>query len=170
MPTSRADVIGRGADHARLNPSLKGKTPGVQPGARHIFRTGSSSSSLVASTSQQSSRLQFELQLLGPRRSTCATSLGPVAFAMKYGFDVRYALNSGAKADIADGPSRANKSLMHRSKRHRYSITLSARSRSDSGIARPSAFAVLRLMMSLYLDAWLTRRSAGLTAVRILST
>jgi hypothetical protein len=31
-------------------------------------------------------------------------------------FDVCYALNSGAKADIAEGPSRATSRLVHRSK------------------------------------------------------
>ena len=43
-------------------------------------------------------------------------------------------------------PLSANSGLMQRSKRHRYSITSSARARSDGGIPRPSAFAVLRLI------------------------
>ncbi len=42
-----------------------------------------------------------------------------------------------------------------------YSITTSARSSKDSGIARPIAFAVLRLMIGSYLDAGSTGRSAG---------
>src|SRR6266436_5608063 len=57
---------------------------------------------------------------------------------------------------------------MHRSKNDvhglAYSITSSARSRNDSGIASPSALAVLRLMTSWYLDACSTGRSAGLNA------
>jgi hypothetical protein len=35
---------------------------------------------------------------------------------------------------------------MHRSKRHLYSITSSARASNEGGTSRPSAFAVLRLM------------------------
>src|SRR5260370_24620181 len=38
--------------------------------------------------------------------------------------------------------------LMRRSKRHLYSITLSARPSSEGGTARPSALAVLRLTIS----------------------
>src|SRR5437879_212675 len=38
--------------------------------------------------------------------------------------------------------------LMHRNKRHLYSITLSARPSSEGGTARPSALAVLRLTIS----------------------
>ena len=38
--------------------------------------------------------------------------------------------------------------LMRRSKRHLYSITLSARPSSESGTVRPSALAVLRLTIS----------------------
>jgi len=83
--------------------------------------------------------------------------------------EVRFTPENRLNSDIAACPFGANCRLMHRSKRHRYSITLSARSRSDSGIARPSVFAVLRLMMSSYLDACSTGRSAGLTPLRILS-
>jgi hypothetical protein len=50
-----------------------------------------------------------------------------------------------------------------------YSITSSARSRNDSGIASPSALAVLRLMTNWYLEACSTGRSAGLAPLRILS-
>src|SRR5262245_30645643 len=50
-----------------------------------------------------------------------------------------------------------------------HSITLSARSRNASGMVRPIALAVLRLMTSSYLDACSTGRSAGLAPLRILS-
>jgi hypothetical protein len=50
-----------------------------------------------------------------------------------------------------------------------YSINLSARSRNASERVRPIALAVLRLMMSSYLDACSTGSSAGLTPLRILS-
>ena len=51
-----------------------------------------------------------------------------------------------------------------------YSITLSARCRSDGGIVRPSAFAVLRLMTRSNFVGCSTGRSAGLAPLRILST
>src|SRR5262249_3736152 len=51
-----------------------------------------------------------------------------------------------------------------------YSITSSARARSDGGIVRPSAFAVLRLMTSSNLVGCSTARSPGLAPFRILST
>src|SRR5258708_23796600 len=44
---------------------------------------------------------------------------------------------------------------------HLYSITRSARSRNDSGMVRRSAFAVLRLIVSLNLVGNTTGRSAG---------
>ena len=50
-----------------------------------------------------------------------------------------------------------------------YSITWSARCKSDWGIVRPRALAVLRLMTSSYLEACSTGRSAGLAPLRILS-
>jgi hypothetical protein len=49
-------------------------------------------------------------------------------------------------------------------------ITSSARSRIDSGIAMPSAFAVLRLTTSSYCVGCSIGRSAGLAPFRILST
>ena len=45
-------------------------------------------------------------------------------------------------------PFCAMNGLMRRSKRHLYSITLSARPSSEGGTARPSALAVLRLTIS----------------------
>src|SRR5262245_40951227 len=50
------------------------------------------------------------------------------------------------------------------------SITLSARTRIDSGTVRPSAFAVLRLMTSSNFVGCSTGRLAGLAPLRILST
>src|SRR5215468_655196 len=51
-----------------------------------------------------------------------------------------------------------------------HSITSSARASTEDGISSPSAFAVLRLMISSYLvDAW-TGRSAGFSPLRMRST
>jgi len=52
----------------------------------------------------------------------------------------------------------------------RYSITWSARTSTDGGILRPSAFAVLALTTSSNLVGSSTRRSAGFAPLRILST
>src|SRR6266566_3756521 len=51
-----------------------------------------------------------------------------------------------------------------------YSITSSARARSEGGTARPSAFAVLRLTESTTLVGNSTGRSPGAAPCRILST
>ena len=51
-----------------------------------------------------------------------------------------------------------------------HSITWSARCRSDGGIVRPRALAVLRLMTSSNLVACSIGKSAGLAPLRILST
>src|SRR5216684_4954388 len=51
-----------------------------------------------------------------------------------------------------------------------HSITSSARSRNDSGIVRPSALAVLRLITSSNLVGCSTGKSAGLEPLRIRST
>src|SRR5262249_11360604 len=51
-----------------------------------------------------------------------------------------------------------------------HSITSSAVCRNGSGMVRPSAFAVLRLMTSSYLVGCWTGRSLGLTPLRIRST
>src|SRR5215204_1624331 len=69
----------------------------------------------------------------------------------------------------AEGPPRR-----HRKSRHdlppSHSITSSARARSVGGIVRPSAFAVLTLITSSYLEGCSTGRSAGLAPLKILST
>src|SRR5262249_535762 len=51
-----------------------------------------------------------------------------------------------------------------------HSITSLARRRDDSGIVRPSALAVVRLMTSSNLVGCSTGRSAGFAPLRILST
>src|SRR5258707_7284485 len=53
---------------------------------------------------------------------------------------------------------------------HLYSIIRSARSRNDSGMVRPSAFAVLRLIVSLNLVGNTTGRSPGFSPFRIRPT
>ena len=51
-----------------------------------------------------------------------------------------------------------------------YSITSSARARRDAGTSIPSDLAVLRLMMSSYLEGCSMGRSAGLAPLRMRST
>jgi hypothetical protein len=51
-----------------------------------------------------------------------------------------------------------------------YSITSSARARTDGEIVRPNAFAVLRLITSAYLFAACTGSSAGFSPLRMRST
>src|SRR5262245_26034848 len=51
-----------------------------------------------------------------------------------------------------------------------HSITSSARASSAGGTVRPSAFAVLRLMLSSYLVGACTGRSAGFSPLRMRST
>ena len=60
--------------------------------------------------------------------------------------------------------------LVRRNKRQAYSITSSARARSDGGMVSPSAFAVLRLINNSYFVGCSTGKSAGLAPLRILST
>src|SRR5262249_29307048 len=55
----------------------------------------------------------------------------------------------------------ANRDFSRRSKKHRYSITLSARAISVGGTVKPSAFAVLRLMTSSNLFGCCTGRSTS---------
>jgi len=57
----------------------------------------------------------------------------------------RFAPESGHRAMQSACPFRAMNGLMRRSKRHLYSIILSARPSSEGGTARPSALAALRL-------------------------
>src|SRR2546421_632157 len=63
---------------------------------------------------------------------------------------------------------RAAKQLDERAPFH--SITSSARASSVGGMSRPSAFAVLRLMMNSNLIGCCTGKSAGLVPLRIRST
>src|SRR5262249_13440844 len=59
---------------------------------------------------------------------------------------------------------------LSRCSKQTYSITLSARSRKDSGIVRPRTLAVLRLMTSSNFVGCSTGKSAGLPPSRILAT
>src|SRR5437879_3383784 len=67
--------------------------------------------------------------------------------------------DSDQTADIAGGPFRANKRLVHRSEEHRYSITSSAIASTPGGMFRPSALAALRLITSSNLVGCTTGRS-----------
>src|SRR5262249_56026610 len=66
---------------------------------------------------------------------------------------------SAAKRDLDGGLGRGG-----------YSMTWSARSRSDGGIVRPRAFAVLRLMTSSNLVGCSIGRSDGLAPLRMRTT
>src|SRR5262249_24743431 len=67
----------------------------------------------------------------------------------------------GAIADVCFGP-KADIAT--------YSITSSARARTDGGTVMPSAFAVLRLTTSSYLVGACTGMSAGFSPLRMRST
>src|SRR5262249_61851747 len=69
--------------------------------------------------------------------------------------------------DGREPPLSAIPGVMHRSKKHRYSITSSARASSVGGTSSPSAFAVLGLSMVSYLVGIWTGRSAGFSASQI---
>jgi hypothetical protein len=77
-------------------------------------------------------------------------------------FDVRYAPDSGAKADIAGLPRWAMTG------RQVHSISSSARPISVFGTMMPSASAVLRLMTNSNLVACTTGNSAGFSPLRTL--
>jgi hypothetical protein len=119
---------------------------------------------------------------LAQRLTASVTSLaGEIALIL----DVRF----GSKADICSAkrhvrftpesghqfvsfacPLCANSGLMHRSKRHRYSITSSALASRLAGMVSPSALAVLRLITSLNLVGAWTGKLAGFSPLRIRST
>jgi hypothetical protein len=63
----------------------------------------------------------------------------------------------------------AKSGLMQRSKWECYSITSSARASSCGGMVRPSAFAVLRLIVSTYLVGACTGKSAGFSPLSMRS-
>ena len=74
-----------------------------------------------------------------------------------------------AHAGICAGGEEQSSSLP-RPSANRHSITSSARASTVSGIVRPSAFAVLRLIINSYLGGARTGRSADLSPLRIRST
>jgi hypothetical protein len=81
--------------------------------------------------------------------------------------NVRYAPNSDQITNKPRMTLSARSGLMHRSKLHSYSITSSAVNRNLVGMSRPSAFTVLRLMISSNLVDKMTGKSAGLSPLRI---
>ena len=74
---------------------------------------------------------------------------------------VRFTPKSGHVQCNSVCPPCANSGLMHRSKTDCYSITSSARSRNNSGIAKPRTLAAIRLTTSSNLVGCSTGRSAG---------
>ena len=86
------------------------------------------------------------------QRSRAAhVACGSFASFLGHPAHVRFTLDSNRMADILDRQLRATSGLMHRSKRHTYSITSSAVNRSFGGMSRPSALAVFKLITSSYL-------------------
>jgi hypothetical protein len=82
---------------------------------------------------------------------------------------VRFTPDRDGKADIAVGPVRANKRLMHRNKQQNYSTTLSAIARRPAGTVSPSSLAVLRLIDSSNLVGPCTGRLLGDSPFKIRS-
>ena len=98
-----------------------------------------------------------------PSTSPCDVRLGSFSAKSCRPDDVRFTPDSDRTADLVVGPFRATTG--HQS--DIYSINSSARPSSDSGTVRPSALAVLRLMISSTLvDCW-TGISAGLAPLRM---
>src|SRR5690348_15272399 len=77
-----------------------------------------------------------------------------------------YCLNRPLPRSLADALCRPEAALRHDKQRF-YSMTSSARARRDCGTVRPTAFAVLRLMISSILVGAMTGRSATLAPLRI---
>jgi hypothetical protein len=91
-------------------------------------------------------------------------------FCKRGSVNVRFAPKADKRADVLGCPLCAISGLMHRSKDRRYSITSSAVICMISGIVRPSALAVLRLMINSNLVGACTGRSPGLSPFRMRST
>src|SRR4029434_651020 len=77
---------------------------------------------------------------------------------------------AGSLAERHDGHQRAGRDCTGARARMRYWIISSARIRSDCGIVKPSALAVLRLITNSNLVGCSTGRSLGFAPFRILST
>ena len=75
---------------------------------------------------------------------------------------VRLAPDNGLKAVVSARLLRAKTRLMHRNKAINYSITLSARTRNDSWMFKPIAFAVFRFTANSNLTDMTLRRESRL--------
>jgi hypothetical protein len=80
---------------------------------------------------------------------------------------VRFTPKADKRADVSLSPLSANRDPTRGSKKHRYSMTSSARPDRGSGTVMPNSLAVLRLMKSSTWVACWTGRSAGLSPLRI---
>jgi hypothetical protein len=80
---------------------------------------------------------------------------------------VRFGIVSGLHSRQTAVPGWATKRLPHRNKAASYSISSSARARSESGTVMPSVFAVVRLMISLNRVGCSTGRSPGFSPLRM---
>lgn len=98
-------------------------------------------------------------QQYGCRRSAPMPLDAPVTSATgRMSASLRKRLNCCAAANCSDGPQSRTKCIATKSS---YSIKSSAVASNFSGIVRPSAFAVLRLMTNSYLVGACTGRSGG---------
>src|SRR5215831_16306396 len=78
--------------------------------------------------------------------------------------------DGGTRYQASGAASRPPVSTLNERPTLHYSITWSARARSEGGIVSPRALAVLRLMTRSNLVGCSTGRSAGFVPLRILST
>jgi hypothetical protein len=158
-----------------VDSSISSKTSGAsEPGYANVLPRHESTlahpSPASASGCQRCLWMPVVALGLRNRRRMIDVAYGSIATEMGNPPHVWFTPDSDQSADIAGGPFRANKRLMHRSKGGCYSITSSARASTDGGIVRPSAFAVLRLITSSYLVGACTGRSAGFSPLRMRST
>jgi hypothetical protein len=83
--------------------------------------------------------------------------------------NVRYASDSDRILRRSEMTLRANRVIFLRSKQGRYSISGSARCCKSKGTSRPSALAVLRLIISSNLTGFCTGSSPGFAPLRMRS-
>jgi hypothetical protein len=87
-------------------------------------------------------------------------------FARRRNFKPQFCATDGG---LAMSGMRMPRGLMRRGERGLYSITSSARSRNDSGIVKPIAWAAFRFTINLNVNGACTGRSFGAAPLRILS-